>query len=68
MYNATLALGVFFHADSSYALFTVLYSVSFQYIFRNPLIANLGSDNSCDLSFLIVVYCVMFREFSGYFS
>ena len=55
----------FFHVDSSYALFTVLYLVSFQYIFRNPLIAKLGSDSSYDLSLLIVVYCVIFREFSG---
>ena len=53
------------HVDSSYALFTVLYSMSFQYIFRNPLIANLGSDSSYDLSLLIVLYCVIFREFSG---
>ena len=53
------------HVDSSYALFTVLYSMSFQYIFRNPLIAKLGSDSSYDLSLLIVLYCVIFREFSG---
>ena len=53
------------HVDSSYALFTVLYSMSFQYIFRNPLIAKLGSDSSYDLSPLIVLYCVIFREFSG---
>lgn len=63
MYSASLALGAFLAC--SYALFTVLYSMSFQYIFRNPLIAKLGSDSSYDLSLLIVLYCVIFREFSG---